>query len=136
MVLIDSGRICVQCDWWRPSLCTLVVFFLVSGAALESGMQHFVLKQKIMLHLVDFTVFFLSKSSWLVVWVGWCMAGGEQCASTSELWSVWEVMSQCVGFGHFWVSSLCALFLVWVSWPLSGWQCNRLSLVKMSRLCV
>ena len=32
--------------------------FLVSGAALESGMQHFVLKQKIMLHLVGFTVFF------------------------------------------------------------------------------
>ena len=32
--------------------------FLVSGAALESGMQHFVLKQKIMLHLVEFTVFF------------------------------------------------------------------------------
>ena len=32
--------------------------FLVSGAALESGMQHFVLKQKIMLHLVDSTVFF------------------------------------------------------------------------------
>ena len=29
------------------------------------------------------------------------MAGGEQCASTSELWSVWEVMSQCVGFGYF-----------------------------------
>ena len=33
--------------------------FLVGGAALESGMQHFVLKQKIMLHLVDFTVFSL-----------------------------------------------------------------------------
>ena len=82
--------------------------FLVSGAALESGMQHFVLKQKIMLHLVDFTVFFLSKSSWLVIWVGWCMAGGEQCASTSELWSVWEVMSQCVGVGHFlWVLCGC-----------------------------
>ena len=31
---------------------------LVSGAALESGMQHFVLTQKIMLRLVDFTVFF------------------------------------------------------------------------------
>ena len=29
------------------------------------------------------------------------MAGGEQCASASELWSVWEVMSQCVRFGHF-----------------------------------
>ena len=74
--------------------------FLVSGAALEAGMQHFVLKQKIMLHLVGFTAFFLSKPSWLVIWVGWCMAGGEQCASTSELWSVWDVMSQCAGFGH------------------------------------
>ena len=39
-------------------VCGCWPFFLVSGAALESGMQHFVLKQKIMLHLVDFTVFF------------------------------------------------------------------------------
>ena len=75
--------------------------FLVSGAALESGMQHCVLKQKSMLAIVNSHDLLLSKSSWLVIWVGWCMAGGAQCASTIELWSVWEVMSQCVGAGHF-----------------------------------
>ena len=45
--------------------------FLVSGAALESGMQHFVLKQKIMLRLVDFTVFFSpNQAGWWFGWVG------------------------------------------------------------------
>ena len=77
-------------------------FFLVSGAALESGMQHFVLKQEFMLPIVNFHDFLRTKSGWQVIWVGWCMAGGEQCASTSELWSVCEVMSQWVGLGHFW----------------------------------
>ena len=33
------------------------------------------------------------------------MAGGEQCASTSEVWGVWEVMSQCECVGH--VCELC-----------------------------
>ena len=37
----------------------------------------------------------LSKLSWLVDWVCGCMAAGEQCASTCEVWTVWEAMSQC-----------------------------------------
>ena len=101
VVLIESCRICVQCDWWRPSLCTLVVFFLVSGAARESGMQHCVLNQAFMLPLANAHDLFSHKPGWQAIRVGGCMAGGEQCASTSELWSVWEVMSQCVGAGHF-----------------------------------
>ena len=48
----------------------------------------------------EFPAFVLPKLGWWVIWVCGCMAGGEQCASTSELWSVWEVMAQCVGVGH------------------------------------
>ena len=44
---------------------------------------------------------FLFRSRLLVVCVAWCMAAGEQCASTSEWWSLWGVMSQCVWFGQF-----------------------------------
>ena len=60
---------------------------VANGAALESGMHHSVLKREMVWHLVNVTDFFFSKSSWLVVWVCWRMAGGEQCASTNELWS-------------------------------------------------
>ena len=37
------------------------------------------------------------------------MAGGEQCASTRELWSAREVMRQCVGVGRLREFSLCAM---------------------------
>ena len=61
MCLCGSDRelqnLCSVCFWAHLSMP--LVGFLVSGAALESGMQHFVLKQKIMLHLVGFTVFSL-----------------------------------------------------------------------------
>ena len=69
VVLIESCRICVQCVFgaslYAPGGC------LVSGAALEPGMQHFVLTQKIMLHLVGFTVFFSpNQAGWWFGWVG------------------------------------------------------------------
>ena len=50
----------------------------------------------------EFPAFVLPKLGWWVIWVCGCMAGGEQCASTSELWSVWEVMSQCGVIWLFW----------------------------------
>ena len=79
---------------------------LVSGPALESGMQHVVPAPKVMLRLMSFADLFLSNSSWVVVWAGWRMAGGEQCASASELGGVWEALSQCTRFGR--VREFCA----------------------------
>ena len=79
-----------------------LLVFLVGGAALEVQMQHLVLLRGNVVSIVHFQSFPFSKLSWLVIWVCGCMAGGEQCASTSELWSVWEVMSQCGVFWLFW----------------------------------
>ena len=73
-----------------------LLVFLVGGAALEVQMQHYcAFKEEMLFPLATFQQVPLSKLSWLVAWVCGCMAGGEQCASTSEMWSVWEVMSQC-----------------------------------------
>ena len=77
-----------------------LLVFLVGGAALEVQMQHFVLQNGKCCSHCEFPEASLSKLSWWVAWVCGCMAGGEQCASTSELWSVCEVMSQC---GVFWL---------------------------------
>ena len=72
-----------------------LLVFLVGGAALEVQMQHFVLQNGKCCFHCEFPEFFpFSKLSWLVIWVCGCMAGGEQCASTSVLWSVWELVSQ------------------------------------------
>ena len=100
VVLIESCRICVQCVFWRLSLCPWCVF----GEWSSSGVRDaaFCAQTENYAAPSGFHRFFLSKSSWLVIWVGWCMAGGEQCASTSELWSVWEVMSQCGVIWLFW----------------------------------
>ena len=64
------------------------------------------------------------------------MAGGEQCASTSELWSVWEVMRQCVGFGNFFCE-----FCVGAMFGVGELATVRLAVqhavtTEMSRLCV
>ena len=67
---------------------------LVSRPALESGVQGLGLNQKVVLPTVAPQRCLLSKPSWLVVCETWCMAGGELCASTSVLWSVWGVVSQ------------------------------------------
>ena len=72
-------------------------------------MQHSVLDPKIMLRLAIFHLLFLSTPSWVAWCVCWCMAGGDQCASTRALWSGWEVMCQCAGFGHCCEFSLCAV---------------------------
>ena len=93
----------------------VVDFFLVSGAALESVMQHVAPAQKLMLPMADFHVFFCPEGVVPQNQAGWrcgralAMAGGEQCASTSEVWSVWEVMSQCGCGGHCSEFSLCAM---------------------------
>ena len=67
---------------------------LVSRPALESGVQDLGLNQKVVLPTVAPQRCSRSKPSWLVVCETGCMAGGAQCASTSVLWSVWEVVSQ------------------------------------------
>ena len=58
--------------------------FLVSRAALESVSQHFVLPKVFFFGQMRFWRVFFNRSRLLVVCVAWCMAAGEQCASTSE----------------------------------------------------
>ena len=58
VVMIESCRICVQCVFFCGASLYAPGRFLVSGAALESGMQHFVLKQEFVLPIANFHVFF------------------------------------------------------------------------------
>ena len=77
------------------SVCLFICLFAYIFSALRLGRYKSRTKK-------DFGVrFFLNSSRLLVVCVAWCMAAGEQCASTSEQWSLRGVMSQCVWFGQF-----------------------------------
>ena len=103
---------------------------LVSRPALESGVQELGLKQKVVLPTVASQRCLLSKPSWLVVCEGWCMAGGDQCASTSVLWSAREVESQSLGSGYDAEISVRASVGCVSAGHCQGWQCHRLAQQK------
>ena len=63
------------------------------------------------------------------------MAGGDQCASTSELWSVWEVMSPRVGSGQCGAFSLCAMLCLG-ELATGGLALQYAGTTEMSRCCV